>query len=439
MKVRIGNDISLNVTLIYNSDNSSVNINSAKAFIINASKEGEFQEYLRNKTRFVSRFPVEPYVDAYSSTAYDIKSCGYPTWNAYPRNYVYGTYSGFGPNPGWEHIYRHMPKHNLTQYQAEVKYTGDRSKIRVLFPAEAQLYTGKYNLVVVAKVYEAGYSVDNLKTITIDYEDVFELVARSQDGIDGAVTINVSSSQHGDHVRAVDIFGTSEIGIGMTGVLASMVTPNTVYDRSVTWSVADRDIQYLTIIDAQSNYCKFIATGLPGDEESQELTISGGQTTINGVQLYAGGFTAITVPANCGITVTPVNEELQDTQIYILNYTVTSILKSGTGSIYYVNDSDQSTTVYLGCAVDHATLQYTISTASYEATIYATSNESWNVRGEYTITIKRDYSGDNSDVYVNSGQYNGDPSNGGNVALTLTNGQQVNVDLSKATGWYEGD
>ena len=114
MKIRIGNDICLDVTLIYNANDEYANINSVQAFIINADKEAEYEEDIKNKTKFISRFPIEPYVNAYTSTAYDIKSSGYPTWRAYPRNHVYATYAGFGPNPYWDDIYRPMPHRNLT-------------------------------------------------------------------------------------------------------------------------------------------------------------------------------------------------------------------------------------------------------------------------------------------------------------------------------------
>ena len=192
MKIRIGNDIRLDVTLSYKSSgDGTVDVTSAQAYIINTTKEQEYIKALENKTRFISRFPVEPYINAYSSTAYDIKSCGYPMWNAYPKNYVYATYSGFGPNPDWEHKYRNMPKYNHTQYKAEVKYTQDRSVIEVYFPAIAQFYTGKYTLVIVAQIYQPGYGHNNLKTVTMDYPEVFELVSSSEQGIDDSVTINV--------------------------------------------------------------------------------------------------------------------------------------------------------------------------------------------------------------------------------------------------------
>lgn len=344
MKIRIGNDISLNVTLLYKEyGDDAVNINSVKAFIINSSKEDEARKQFESKTKFISRFPVEPYIDAYSSTAYDVKSCGYPTWRAYPKNYVYATYSGFGPNPNWDQIYRHMPECNLTQYQAEVKYTDDRSKVNVYFPAEAQLYTGTYTLVIVAKIYEPGYSKDNLKTVTVDYEDVFTLVGTSEGGVDGPVTINVTSTTKGGPAESVTIYGSSIVGINGAGSLAAEVNPSSVYDKSVTWSIPEEDANYLYIVNRQPNYCTFVSTGLP-----------------DGV----------------------------DTKV---------------------------------------------------VTVYAQSNQTQTVIGRYSITIDRNYIGSATDIYVGSGQYVSNPSNGGNISLSLTSGQQVDVDLSKAVGWYEGN
>lgn len=340
MKIRIGNDICLNVTLLYNANNEYANINSIQAFIINASKEAEFEEDIKNKTKFISRFPVEPYIDAYSSTAYDIKSSGYPTWRAYPKNHVYATYSGFGPHPDWRGKYRHMPMHNLTQYKAEVKYTEDRSTVKVFFPAEQQLYTGTYNLIVVAKIYDPGYSKDNLRTVTMDYENVFTLVNNSSDGVDGAVTLNVASTSRSGSVQSVIVQGDTFVGVGGTGEVSAKVSPVSVNDSSVSWSVADEDVMYLAIVNKQPNTCKYVSLGLPENEDS------------------------------------------------------------------------------------------------HVATIYATSNQTPGVYGKIEITIDRNHFGD---IYVNEGQYNSDPSVGGNVSLTLTSGQQVDIDLSKATGWYEGD
>jgi hypothetical protein len=63
----------------------------------------------------------------------------------------------------------------------------------VAFPAEHQLYTGVYKLVIVAKVYAPGFNKYNLKTVTIDVPDVFELVSTTEEGSDTGFYINVSN------------------------------------------------------------------------------------------------------------------------------------------------------------------------------------------------------------------------------------------------------
>ena len=71
--------------------------------------------------------------------------------------------------------------------------TKDQNVVEVSFPARAQLYTGKYKLVVVAEVYAPGFNPMNLKTITVDMPDVFELVSTTQEGIDTGISINVDT------------------------------------------------------------------------------------------------------------------------------------------------------------------------------------------------------------------------------------------------------
>lgn len=79
------------------------------------------------------------------------------------------------------------------EYRAQVYATGEQNVVEVAFPAEHQLHTGVYKLVVVAKVYAPGYNRYNLKTITIDVPDVFELVSTSEEGSDTGFLINVSN------------------------------------------------------------------------------------------------------------------------------------------------------------------------------------------------------------------------------------------------------
>lgn len=107
MNVRIGTDILLRVKLKVKKPNDSVNIKSLRAFIINTTKEQQIAEDLRKKTRFMGRFPHEPFMCSYESTAYDIKSEGCPVYRAYPVIYRPMPYCGFGVYPKWDNIYKH--------------------------------------------------------------------------------------------------------------------------------------------------------------------------------------------------------------------------------------------------------------------------------------------------------------------------------------------
>lgn len=62
-----------------------------------------------------------------------------------------------------------------------------------MFPAEHQLHTGTYSLIIIAKLYAPGYNDQNLKTITVDVPNVFELVKTSQEGMDTDMYIDVSA------------------------------------------------------------------------------------------------------------------------------------------------------------------------------------------------------------------------------------------------------
>lgn len=207
-KIRIGNDIRLLIRLLGNKTIDPININHVKAYIINTSVEKSALDKLRNKTRFVSRFPLEPMIDSYTSTAYNINSTGYPTYYAFPKDYVIGSYAGFGCHPHWDHIYRPIPHHNLTEFLAPVKSTRSRNVIEVLFPAEAQLFTGDYKIVIVAKIHQPGFRPNDLRTITMDYENIFTLVNTSDEGEDGPVKIQVGDADQYDQYGQ-DIFALS--------------------------------------------------------------------------------------------------------------------------------------------------------------------------------------------------------------------------------------
>lgn len=183
MKIRIGNDICARVT-IQLQGYDVVNIQSIKACIINKTKKAEIENDWKNKSRFIGRFPIEPFTDEYLPTAYDINSSGYPQYFAT----VPHRYNGFGVYPDWTHLF---PKAelNVTEYMAQVRRTNDPNIIDVLFPASAQLYTGEYKIILVLGVYSPGYNQNNIRTISVDYNNAFELVSSTEDADAGSSAI----------------------------------------------------------------------------------------------------------------------------------------------------------------------------------------------------------------------------------------------------------
>lgn len=165
-------------------------IRSVKAYVINTSKIEERMQRCK-KPQFVSRYPIEPYVNAFDSTAYDI-CCGHPTYHCHPYPHRIVPYAGFGVHPCWEGIYKKFPKNNDLRYRAQVYATNKQNVVELSFPASAQRYTGVYKIVIIAQVYAPGYNPENLKTITVDVPNVFELVDSTQEGVDTGVLMNVS-------------------------------------------------------------------------------------------------------------------------------------------------------------------------------------------------------------------------------------------------------
>lgn len=255
MNIRIGNDICIYVNLLGNKNLDAVNINSIEAFLINTSKwqdlmDEQYRESAlmqdefncrRDRIKFVSRFPVEPCFPGFHPTPYDVCCTGHPCYHQHPIPYI-PIYHGYGVHPhtfergcfgpcAWHTNHPHhlhephtwacddmhdvidragvkymdmQRQYDRCRFLAPVEATDNKNKIKVYFPAQAQIYTGTYKLVVVAKVYEPGYCKDNLRTITIDYENVFTLVNSSDQGCDGNVTIRVGTNKfYSEEIRQI--------------------------------------------------------------------------------------------------------------------------------------------------------------------------------------------------------------------------------------------
>ena len=167
----------------YDPSSIHVCIRDVKAVLINTSLQEQLIDKHKRANRFIGRFPVEPGIPPFYPTHYDLCCSGHYGWRAYP---------GFGVYPHWGALYHRMPKVNPVEYYAEVMATDKQNVVEVMFPAEAQLYTGKYKLVIVAKLFAPGFNNKNLKTVTLDVPDVFELVKTTEEGVNTGFKINVA-------------------------------------------------------------------------------------------------------------------------------------------------------------------------------------------------------------------------------------------------------
>lgn len=276
MKVRIGNDIRLSVNLLSRNGFDAINIHSMKAYLINTSKydricrkieeDRKWEEEHKHTPKFISRFPIEPHDHHrphhhshpdYCATDYDICCSGRPVYHVHPTWYV-PVYHGFGvyPHSFEPHLWHTRDEHHglypftdckphgvephldHLRFEAPVESTEDRDRVRVYFPGECQMYTGTYKLVIVAKLYVPGYSSHkNLKTVTMDYPEVFTLVDQSSeadvnDNVDIVVGNNTTAA-------SVMITGVMGVNVGGSGELNAVVYPADIDDNRVIWSIVD--------------------------------------------------------------------------------------------------------------------------------------------------------------------------------------------------------
>lgn len=292
MKVRIGNDICLHVTLLGNK--TTINVEFVRAYLINTSRKNDIKELMegeRRAVRYISRFPAEPHDRAYRGTPYDLCHSGRPTFHVRPVC-VIAPYVGFGVyphsfDPFRNHLWAygcedefcdkfpeekdHMDIPDPDKYRAIVKATGEQDKIDVYFPAEDQLHTGTYKLVIVAKVYEPGYSPNNLRTVTMDYQEVFTIVGRSDEAdVYESVNIEVGNLQQASDIN---ITGTFAVGVAQQGSLTAIVSPAAVNQYGVMWEVLDNGLDYITKNSESEHTLVYSGLSLPEGVNIQQVRI----------------------------------------------------------------------------------------------------------------------------------------------------------------------
>ena len=174
---------------------------------------------LSNKTRFISRYPIEPKLDEFTATVANLNHSGFPTYHVMPNSHMIRAYAGYGVKPEFDKIYRPYKKYDLTEYRTPVERTQTPGQVYVYFPAEAQLFTGKYKLVVIAQIYVEGYGKKNLRTVTADYNDIFELVSNSEDAdAEGTIELTIdegSSDRYEDFVEYGTYSGDGYVDLHM--------------------------------------------------------------------------------------------------------------------------------------------------------------------------------------------------------------------------------
>lgn len=252
MKIRIGNDIRLNLTLTGINQKALLNIKQLRAYLINTS----MKEY------------CEPWNPCCCSCCH---GCGFPGYHHHPENayhyhlhhiphhhccdcdhWLYGCRPchscahlhgpvpcnpAFGPAPlppCYNHCFGHCDFPNAHhccfdydckahhdchdcavidphihadfRYLAPTRLLDKTNRVQVYFPACDQMALGVYKLVIVAVVYEAGWGRCNLHTYTIDKGEVFTLVD-DESGSNGNITVDVDTDSIEDSNIADIIVG----------------------------------------------------------------------------------------------------------------------------------------------------------------------------------------------------------------------------------------
>lgn len=170
--IRIGNDIRLSVTLDGIEDYNNTSIKQAKCYL---KRVGD------DKEKPCCGFPQ------YISDDYNLNMCGFPAYRVHPSNCTCKC-EGFGvfPKSGTN-------KHRHFDFLMPHKILNEKNKLECYFPADEQRYCGIYELTVVLIMYQYGWGPDNLRTYTVDYGKVFELVDDTS-GESGDLTITVNTA-----------------------------------------------------------------------------------------------------------------------------------------------------------------------------------------------------------------------------------------------------
>ena len=214
-RIRIGNDVRLNLTLRGPRTYDQANIKQLKCYLINTS--------------MLDYFPVDCFCCKHVHGCGCVSDrCGHPKYHALPHCRYYDCCHNDFYHPDCRHDYFHHcshdfhcmldphgcnpaagpgvlpPKYNKPYdavnccacedftYLAYSRVLPKANSIQCYFPAKDQMFCGVYKLVVQAIIYEPGWGRTDLHTYTMDYGDVFQLVD-DKTGASGDITIDADT------------------------------------------------------------------------------------------------------------------------------------------------------------------------------------------------------------------------------------------------------
>lgn len=217
MKIRIGNDVQLRINLSLGDGVDNTNIQSARVIFVNSNL---------TDSRFIGRFPIEPFEDEFIPNSYCINSLGNPKYYAKVRN----RYNGFGVYPDWNKCLP-IEQPFAPEHQSDIIGTGDSPSVTAVFPAIKQRRVGIYNVIVIVNIYDQDYP-RGIRTMTIDIKNVFELVRTTEEAdINGPAQIEVDDHSINGDVSDVFIVSGSYSNNGIrlrrndNGVVSIDVSP----------------------------------------------------------------------------------------------------------------------------------------------------------------------------------------------------------------------
>lgn len=344
MKVRIGNDIALNIHLSQKYVKDPINIKNVQCIVV----------------------PCNGMVDTpFTPSKYDINRCGLPVYHMLPccdgirpcceTSYSMQPYNGFGVNIQKNDTYCVDPCCcGSNACKLAVRSLGAPDSFMAFFPAYDQHILGKYTLVVIAELYEPGYDYSNLRTVTVDYSDVFELVASSEEAdAQTSVAIQVGN---GSDPTITDICispaSITDVIAGNLGMIVATVCPSTNSNQNFLWQFDDT---HINVFDDKGSTLVFKANNIPVTSTgtySTEITVYAADNvdvykkvpvTIYNCMDHIDVATPIdaskltSVEAGQSITITPLYQEIAFGEDMVLVPTV--VLQNGDKITYYQSDS----------------------------------------------------------------------------------------------------